>query len=184
MLAHHAGRVLAYALAGALAAAVGHQAARTLGLGSFSEAVPWLVAGMLAGQAAWFLLGRAGVRVRLPSLPRSTVPARVASRIVERAADLPEVARAFSLGAVSPLLPCGLSAGALAIAFAADDAATGAATLGAFALASAPGLLVAQLAGRLLPRRILDGALVRVALPLAAAAFVLARVATAAPGCH
>ena len=147
LAAWHLGRLLAYAAAGALAAA------GTGALFDLARAAAWLrplwtllqVAGLMLG--LWLLLtgrlpfqalGRGPVAWLPMHGPRST-----------RARRLP----AFGLGLAWVGWPCGLLYAALAVATLAQSAWSGALVMAAFALASAGGLVVLPLwLGRLAGR--------------------------------
>jgi hypothetical protein len=91
------------------------------------------------------------------------------------------------MGAVTPLLPCGLLYGVFAAALAAGSFGGGALLLGAFALGGLPALFGAQLQLGLWGRRPRAADfLLRRALPLMAAAVLVYRAAGAAgtPRCH
>lgn len=146
LLAYNGGRILSYALAGALAGALG---AASLGL---EGQVPirmmlYFLANLMLVALGFYLLGvtralafteRAGQhlwRVIQP-LTRRFLPAR-------------NVGQAFPLGVLWGWLPCGLVYSALAGALTAGSAGRGAAMMLAFGLGTLPNLL---LAGILLAR--------------------------------
>lgn len=137
-LGFHLGRVGAYALAGAVAA--GSVAA----LAAWSQFSPAL-------RPLWVLLHAAAVALGLWLVVKGRQPGWLSQ--VGRAPALvaagpgwqrmrgPTV-RATALGGVWVAWPCGLLQSALLVAAMASGAAGGAAAMGAFALASAPGLLL------------------------------------------
>lgn len=148
--AFHAARVAAYAAAGAVAASsVGALAAWA----RLSPGVQPLWALMHAAiavlGASMLWRGRAPVWLsRIGRVPAATVtpPATIAFAAAGGAAT-PRPRRAPALrgaaaGALWVAWPCGLLQSALLVAAMADSAGAGAATMGAFALASSPGLLL------------------------------------------
>lgn len=175
IFAHQASRVVAYSLAGAFVGALGSELARLSPL-DLRPALPWLV-------AAGLLVAALDLTRYLPKLPLAGGLLRAAAT---RAKALPELWRASLLGAVSPLLPCGLSASALLLAAASGSLLGGLGTMALFAVASAPGLLVAQLPlGFVRPDSRLALVLRRV-LPAVAAVVIVARTlaTSAAPAGH
>ncbi len=129
---YHAARIAGYAGGGTLAGALGEGAAR--GLGPYGgAALAWAIAAALT-------LGVLGLRPRAGS-----GLAGVAAAFARRAASLPPRRRALALGALTPLLPCGLLIGMYGLAAAAGSAAHGGITMAAFAAGTLPGLLTAQL---------------------------------------
>lgn len=133
-------RSLGYATLGA---AAGHAGARL----ALSEAFSALATPLLLSVAVFALVR--GLRALVPSLlpsafrPRGAVPASALGRSRRRrlswlAPLLPR--RGAALGLATAFLPCGLLAGALALAAAAGDARSGALTLAVFSLATLPAL--------------------------------------------
>lgn len=178
ILAHQGSRVAAYTLAGGIAGALGSELAR-LSPFDLRPALPWVV-------VAGLLVAALDLTRRLPDLPFA---GRVLRAAAARARRLPVYLRASLLGAVSPLLPCGLSASALLVAAASGSLLGGLVTMALFALASAPGLLLAQLPlGFVRPDSRL-ALVLRRALPAAAAAVIVWRTLAASAGpaaqsCH
>src|SRR5574343_411826 len=145
-LAYNAGRILSYALAGAIAGALG---AASVGL---SGQVPvrmalYFIANLMLVAMGLYLLGLSGALAfteragqalwrRLQPLTRRFLPVRSA-------------AQAFPLGLLWGWLPCGLVYSALASALTAGSAGRGALMMLAFGLGTLPNLL---LAGMLLAR--------------------------------
>lgn len=179
------GRMAGYALVGAVAGGAG-----TLVVGAAaSRWAPALVSWSFA--AALALLG-----LRLWPRPARSVQAAAPLRLRPRAPGVGErVLRAAAgsptlFGAATALLPCGALAAAVMLAASTASPATGAVSMTAFALGSAPGLVGAGwLAGALarvrtsvLPARVLAGAL------LAGALFLMIRpipaLLWAVPACH
>ncbi|MED5622419.1 sulfite exporter TauE/SafE family protein [Ideonella sp. BN130291] len=143
--AFHLGRVAGYALAGAVAAS------SMAALRSLAELAPllrplWtlLHAGALA-LGVWML-----VTGRLPTW-RSGASAALAPAAAGASPGWHRIAgpgRAAAAGSSWILWPCGLSQAALLLAALADSPWLGAATMGSFALASAPALVLLPLALR------------------------------------
>ncbi|MEY8877907.1 MAG: sulfite exporter TauE/SafE family protein [Leptothrix sp. (in: b-proteobacteria)] len=147
------GRASGYAAAGAVvASAVG--ALRWLG-----DSVAWLRPGWAAVQLAALLLGLWLLwRGRLPVALLAWADAWRRPRTADQIDTgwvrmrLPGEARAFAIGALWPVIPCGLLHAALLVASLANGPALGAAVMLAFALTSSLGLVLGQwLWQRLLP---------------------------------
>jgi sulfite exporter TauE/SafE len=156
--AYLGGRLLSHATAGAIFGALGIEAMRALS----GSTLPLL----LLGAVATALLAR-GVTLLLPPRPVLATLGRgprLGSRVAAFAASLVP-RRALPLGLATGVLPCGLLAGAWALAAATANPLEGALVMTTFSLASAPGLalalLVALRARRLTPftSRALQGAL-------------------------
>ncbi|MFN7131913.1 MAG: sulfite exporter TauE/SafE family protein, partial [Myxococcales bacterium] len=137
--------------------------------------LPWLMAAALA-------LPALGLDKRLGRLPLVGTAAAGAARI---SAKFSETARSAAMGALTPLLPCGLLYGIFVAALVSGSFATGALVLASFALGAVPALLAAQLHVRLLSRLPgrLDFVLKRV-VPLAAAAVMVWRGVKTPNACH
>jgi sulfite exporter TauE/SafE len=176
-LAWHLSRLFAYALLGALAGSVG-RAAVAASSGSFSRALPWVM-------AAGLLLSAFGSAHWLPAIPGLQALLLKLSRL-SRA--VPPALRAGVLGAATPLLPCGLLHGVVLGALGTGTAGGGALVMAGFAVASAPALLASAATSRALaahPR--LHFVLKRVVPVLAAAVLVWRGIAAATspvPACH
>lgn len=141
-LAYNAGRILSYAVAGAIAGALG---AASLGL---EGQVPvrmllYFVANLMLVALGLYLIGLSGALAfteragqalwrRVQPLTRRYLPVR-------------SVAQAFPLGVLWGWLPCGLVYSALASALTAGSAGRGAAMMLAFGLGTLPNLLLAGL---------------------------------------
>lgn len=136
---YHLARGSGYVVAGGLAGALGGGVSAGLG-GPLGAGVPWAMALLLVLQAA-------GVLPKLKGLP--WLGARV-NQAARRASLWAPGARAFALGALTPLLPCGLLLAMYGLALGAGSAARGAVAMGAFALGSALPLLAAQVGWRAL----------------------------------
>jgi sulfite exporter TauE/SafE len=176
VVAYQAGRLLSYALVGGLLGALGGGVMGVLAV-SARPYLPWVMAAALVASA--LELGK-----RLPPLPGL---ARLSVGVGRRVARFAPAARSGAMGAVTPLLPCGLLYGLYAGALATGSFLEGALLMGAFALGGLPALLGAQLPAGLWRRapRLADVLLRRV-VPLSAAALLVYRaVATARTGrCH
>ena len=145
-LAYNAGRIASYALAGAVAGALGAASLAAgkaegvrLGLYALANVMLVLLGVYLLGVAQVLLpIERLGHHLwrRLQPLGRRFLPAQ-------------SVAQAFPLGLLWGWLPCGLVYSALASALTAGSPARGAAMMLAFGLGTLPNLL---LAGMLLAR--------------------------------
>ena len=145
-LAYNAGRIASYALAGAVAGALGAASLAAgkaegvrLGLYALANVVLVLLGVYLLGVVQVLLpIERLGHHLwrRLQPLGRRFLPAQ-------------SVAQAFPLGLLWGWLPCGLVYSALASALTAGSATRGAAMMLAFGLGTLPNLL---LAGMLLAR--------------------------------
>lgn len=133
--AFHLGRVLGYAAAGAVAAA----------------SVGWLrEASQLSAllKPLWTLLQAAFFSLGLWLLVTARWPGWLGRSGLQQRAGTVRVHRAGSAGLLWFAWPCGALQGALLIAALASTPAGGAAAMGAFALASSPGLLLAPWALR------------------------------------
>jgi hypothetical protein len=123
-----------------------------------------------------------GKRLRpLPGL------ARLAGALTRLGAKFSFTGRSGAMGAVAPLLPCGLLYGVFAAALTSGSWAGGALLLGAFAAGGLPALLGAQLqSGLWKGRPRLVSFLFQRAMPLAAAAGLIYRALGTAGGaaCH
>lgn len=168
----HLGRLGAYAVVGAALGFAGQGLAA--GLARYVQPVlPWLmVAGFVASA---FEFGR-----RLPAGGALGGVARRLARWGERASPF---ARAVTLGAATPLLPCGLLWGIFLVAVGAGSGVGGAAILVAFGLGSTPGLAAVQFGAAWTGRWPRLERILKVALPLLAAAAVAWRaLAAGEPG--
>jgi len=177
VLAYQSARVGAYALMGGLLGALGGGVTQALAV-STRPYLPWVMAAALVASAL-----ELGKRLRpLPGL------SHVAGAITQANAKFSLLSRAGAMGAVTPLLPCGLLYGVYAAALASSSFAGGALLMGAFALGGLPALLGAQLQTGLWQRqpRLATFVLKR-AVPLVAAAVLLYRavgVGAGQPSCH
>ena len=137
--AYFAGRLTAYAFAGALFGALGEHAAHQLSLPSLQLGLLALVAGAMVwrGVRLFVAARRPDDLVALRTRPPSRIGAQLASLLPRRA---------LPLGLATGLLPCGLLASAWAIAAATARPADGALVMAAFSVATAPGLAAGLLA--------------------------------------
>ncbi len=136
-IAWQLGKLLTYAVLGAVAGFVGN-------------AVPgpaWIAAAVSAGMVVWFSVSLAGwapePSVRLPGL----------SRLAARASAQESLLSRLAFGIANGLLPCGLVYAALGMSVASGHAALGAAVMTAFGLGTSPLLTVLSLGGWKLTRQ-------------------------------
>ena len=177
--AWHLGRVASYVLAGALLGAVGHGLTQHSATQALRGALPWILAAGLVASA--LELGR-----RVPVLPWLGRATRAVGRL---AARLSPSGRGLALGAVTPLLPCGLLYGLFLAAAAAGSSRGGALLMGAFALGATPALVAVQGGSNVLQRWPRAALVLRRSVPLLAAAVIVWRALhagppAAAPTCH
>jgi len=160
VVAYQAARTAAYLVLGTLAGAAGAGAMGALSLAS-PRWLPWALAFLLAASAL-------GLGEWLPRVPGVGALVRAAARAGR---GMPAAARSALLGAVTPLLPCGLVYALAAAALASGSGAGGAMLAGGFVLGSAPWLAAAQFQTAWM-RRLPRGSefVLRRAVPLAAAA--------------
>jgi len=142
--AYQGGRIASYTIVGGWLGGLGSVVATTLTL-SVRPWLPWVMVAVLV--AAALDVGR-----HLPALPGLR---RLSARLGRASARLSPVARSGAIGALTPLLPCGLLYGVLTASLLAGSVAGGALVTAGFALGSAPALLGSQLGAglwRRLPR--------------------------------
>ena len=174
--AYHFARVTAYALVGGALGLVGGAVRLPL-----QAALPWLMAAVLLAA----VIDPGGKRMRrLRPLPGITQILQAAAAVRAR---LSPVANAALLGALTPLLPCGLLYGIGAASIATSSWRGGALLMGGFALGAIPALVAAQLSRawlEKLPR--LPAALIQRGVPLVAAAVLVYRATMTAThhACH
>lgn len=177
VLAYQGARVAAYTLVGGALGALGGGVTHVLAV-STRPYLPWLMAAALVASA--LELGK-----RLRPLPGLSHVVRYVSRW---GAKFSWTGRAGAMGAVTPLLPCGLLYGVFAAALASGSFEGGALILGAFALGGLPALLGAQLQAGLWKNRPRAASfLLQRAVPLLAAAVLIYRAvgsASGRPSCH
>lgn len=177
VLAYQSARVGTYMLMGGLLGALGGGVTRALAV-STRPYLPWVMAAALVASAL-----ELGKRLRpLPGL------SHLAAAVTRAGAKFSLLSKAGAMGAVTPLLPCGLLYGVYAAALASGSFGGGVLLLGAFALGGLPALLGAQLQTGLWQRQPRMAAFVlKRAVPLAAAAVLIYRavgVSTGHPSCH
>ncbi len=178
------GRAIGYSAIGAIAGAMGAPIASGTSGGVLRVVVAAMVAGVLATRAiAW--LRPAG---KAPLVPlRLRKPGRRLTAAFGRILPfLPR--RGLGLGLATAIFPCGALFGGVVAAAGAGSAALGALTMLAFALASAPLLMVPAIVGARIPERLREGWGKRVAAValLAVAVWVVATpvAALAKPAPH
>jgi sulfite exporter TauE/SafE len=175
-IAWHLGRVGAYLAVGTLLGTVGSGVARALTV-SVTRYLPWVMAAGLVVTA--LDLGR-----HLRPLPGV---ASLSRGLARWGARLPPSGRAFALGTATPFLPCGLLYGIFLAALATGSAWGGAVVLFAFSLGAVPMLAGVQLGAQAWSRWPGPAALLRRAVPLAAAILLVVRAlwfTGGAPECH
>ena len=173
---YHAARIAAYALMGGLLGSFGSGFSRAFAV-PLRAVLPWMLVAALVASA--LDLGK-----RLRPIPGFANLSRLAARV---SASLSSRGRAALLGAMTPLLPCGLLYGVFAAAFTTSSFGGGALLLGAFAMGGAPALALAQLQLGLGARlRGWPAVALQKGLPLAAAAVIAYRALQSASGhaCH
>jgi sulfite exporter TauE/SafE len=178
-VAWHGGRLLSYFLAGALLGTLGDGLTRHPASSALRAVLPWILAAGLVASA--LELGR-----HAPAVPGLQ---RIARGIGRRAARLTPARRAAALGAVTPLLPCGLLYGLFLAAAATGSGAGGSLLMGAFALGATPALVTVQSGSSFLQRWPRAALVLRRGVPLLAAAVIVWRAvhlntAQAATACH
>ena len=130
---YHLARLAAYAGLGALAGGLGRLPLSYVGESGWRY-LPWLL-------VAYFIVMAARVEQRLPRLP---VLGRAYGFIAARLRGRSRLAAAATLGAATPLLPCGPLYLLVSLALLAGSAPRGAEILLAFGLGTVPLLWVAQ----------------------------------------
>ncbi|WP_426754027.1 sulfite exporter TauE/SafE family protein [Myxococcus sp. Y35] len=177
VIAYQGARLGAYALVGGALGLLGGGVTQALAV-STRPYLPWLMAAALVASA--LELGK-----RLRPLPGM---AHLARHVTRWGAKFSWTGRASAMGAVTPLLPCGLLYGVFAVALASGSFGGGALVLAAFALGGLPALLGAQLQAALWKHRPKwMSLLLQRAVPLAAAAVLIYRavnVNSGAASCH
>ncbi|MFP2960983.1 sulfite exporter TauE/SafE family protein [Myxococcus sp. 1LA] len=177
VVAYQGARLGAYALVGGALGLLGGGVTQALAV-STRPYLPWLMAVALVASA--LELGK-----RLRPLPGM---ANLARHVTRWGAKFSWTGRASAMGAVTPLLPCGLLYGVFAVALASGSFGGGALVLAAFALGGLPALLGAQLQAALWKHRPKwMSLLLQRAVPLVAAAVLIYRAvgtANGGPNCH
>ena len=141
-LAYNAGRILSYAVAGAIAGALG---AASLGLAGQVPVrmVLYFFANLMLVALGLYLIGLSGA-LALTERAGQALWRRV-QPLTRRFLPVRGAAQAFPLGVLWGWLPCGLVYSALASALTAGSAGRGAAMMLAFGLGTLPNLLLAGL---------------------------------------
>lgn len=133
MGAYHGARIVAYTVIGALFGRAGEAAMSVFSVAAPSW-LPWVLVALLGASA----LGLGDWLPRIPGVSRILGAANRAS------AAFAPTHRAAAMGAVTPLLPCGLLYGLFGSALVTGSMARGALLAGGFAMGGAPALLLAQ----------------------------------------
>lgn len=171
---YQGGRLLAYALVGGALGALGGGVALALSV-STRPYLPWVMAAALVASA--LELGK-----KLRPLPGIAHVSRCVGRVSARFSP---PLRASALGAITPLLPCGLLYGVLAAALASGSFLDGALITFAFAAGALPALLAAQVqSGLWRSRKPIVSFVFQRAVPLAAAAVLVYRAVNTKLNCH
>ena len=167
---YHVGRLVSYAVVGAIAGLVGaavDDAGTLVGV----QRVAAIVAGSMIALMGVIAIARAvGLRVPAASVPMPMV--RMAQRVHAATLRLPPNARGLPLGLATPLLPCGWLYAFAAIAAASASVALGVMVMAAFWLGTVPAVVVASNGARIAFAR------------LGRAAPVVAGIAMIAVGLH
>jgi len=174
-ISYHLGRALSYGALGLVLGATG----AVFGAASLGAPGTWVPFVLAAGLLVLALVGERGA-LSIPGLGRALQFASSRSRA------LPPRRRALLLGALTPLLPCGLLWSACAGATVAGSAVGGGIVMAGFTLGSLPLLLLAQTQARPLARRLGPRTLAwlaRAAMLLAAVVLVLRGLAAPHGGC-
>jgi sulfite exporter TauE/SafE len=145
-LAYNGGRILSYALIGAIVSAAALRLAWIKDAGSYISIGGGAVM-VIAGLAMLGLL-RIPSRVALPVAKDGS--ARLHARLLRGASP----AHTFGLGLLTPLLPCGMLYGMLARAVAAPSVSEGAMIMGVFGLGMTPSLVALGGLSRFLSSRV------------------------------
>jgi sulfite exporter TauE/SafE len=169
--AWHVGRVLAYGLVGFLLGTLGRGVSLAL-TESIAPVLPWVMALGLVATA--FELGK-----RLPPIPGLT---RLAKGLARAGDALPPWGRTLALGAVTPLLPCGLLYGMFLAAVATGSPLGGAVVMLAFSLGAIPALVAVQLGATRAGHWPRAALIARRVVPLVAAGVLIVRALTARSG--
>ncbi|MGZ6162735.1 MAG: sulfite exporter TauE/SafE family protein [Myxococcaceae bacterium] len=165
VVGYQLGRLGRYALVGGLLGTLGGGATLLLQR-SLLPIAPWIL-------VATLLVAALDLGSRLPAIPGLAQTMRRAAGWTQK---LPRTARATALGALTPLIPCGLLWGAFAASLAAGSFFGGAIALSAFGAGAVPALALSQLPGGAVLRGQGRGARwARRAIPALAAVVVAAR---------
>ena len=148
VLLYNGGRLVVYALLGALAGAAGAALDLAGELAGVGRVAALITGGAMVLWSLLLLLQAQGARI--PSLSLGAAPARWLSGALERYGQGSGGRRALLLGLGSALLPCGFLYGFVLLAAGTGSAARGALLLAAFWLGTVPALLGVGLAVRVL----------------------------------
>jgi len=144
---YHVGRLVSYAVVGAIAGLVGaavDDAGTLVGV----QRVAAIVAGSMIALMGVIAIARAvGLRVPAASVPMPMV--RMAQRVHAATLRLPSNARGLPLGLATPLLPCGWLYAFAAIAAASASVALGVMVMAAFWLGTVPAVVIASNGARI-----------------------------------
>ncbi|MEY2714002.1 MAG: hypothetical protein RIT24_345 [Planctomycetota bacterium] len=144
---YHVGRLVSYAVVGAIAGLVGaavDDAGTLVGV----QRVAAIVAGSMIALMGVIAIARAvGLRVPAASVPMPMV--RMAQRVHAATLRLPPNARGLPLGLATPLLPCGWLYAFAAIAAASASVALGVMVMAAFWLGTVPAVVIASNGARI-----------------------------------
>lgn len=146
LLPYHFGRLIGYAVLGAVAGGVAAGLALLPGLGWLPPLLLLLAAVAMLAQAL------PAVAAFLPAVRLGAMPERLAAQVAPLL-NRPGGRGAFLLGVLLSALPCGLLYGALAAAAASGSALAGALAMAAFVLGTVPALVGVALLGRIFRRR-------------------------------
>lgn len=143
---YHGGRLVSYAVVGAIAGLVG-QVVDDAGVLVGVQRVAAIAAGSMIALFGAVAIARAlGARIPAAGVPRILVAA--AQRVHARTMRLPPAWRGVPLGLATPLLPCGWLYAFAAIAAASATPLMGALVMAAFWLGTVPALVVAASGAR------------------------------------
>ena len=150
--AYHFGRLLSYTALGALAGAFGAGVTDTVARAGITRGATVLAGGLLVAWGGAKLFAALGVR--LPARagaanPRPRGARSVVGRALAALAGRPPVERAFALGLLTTLLPCGWLFAFVATAAGTGRPAAGALVLAAFWLGTVPALAAVGVAARI-----------------------------------
>jgi len=155
LVPYHLGRATTYTFLGALAGALGG------GIATATAFRPLLAGFLLLAAALFIVQALKGLGLVRIAVSADGLSARVGARLARFAGPVLRRRRGlggYVLGTALGFLPCGLLYSALAAAAGSGDAATGALAMAAFALATAPALVVIGCVGTALAQRWRAGA--------------------------
>lgn len=137
-LTYLGGRMVSYAVGGAMVGAMGRHALCRLPVRTIEVAVAVIVGVLALGRGLQLLSSRRGGLVRLGRKAPSTQPSSTNEGFRFVASLLPSTS--LGLGLVTGFLPCGMLLSALVVAATSANPVSGAALMVAFGVASLPGL--------------------------------------------